>query len=186
VLPLAPGRHELRVEAPGRRPWLGSIEVAAGEVREVVVRLEAEAAAGLAPPLPAAGRPGPARPLRGGQPVRTYFWIAASLSAAATLTAGLMAWQMYSARDRYLDAGDWSSACAGTPTPKSCLDDQDSANRFGTLTLVFAGVAVAAAGVALWQWLAPPRKGAEPPRSASWRLLPVAAPAHGLLVEGRF
>jgi hypothetical protein len=144
-LVLEPGIHQLDVELEGRRPFRRQLRLAAGSSDVVVVTLsplELAAPPTRVPPTP------PSRPISERRPLGVGFWVSAGLTAAlgvATIATGALALSKH---------GEFENAPPG-PARDSA---RSSGQAYQIAANVCLGLAVASAGVAVWQFFARPAR----------------------------
>ncbi len=139
--PVAAGRRELVVEAPGLASVRRQLELRAGAPLEVELALRAARPRAVAPePL---ARPAPPRRLRRGLAVAGF--TTAGLGVAS-LVASIVCWRLADTR-----FDDLSRTCGGQPCPESLRGQLDEGRRYQLATNVTLGVGIglAAAGAAL-------------------------------------
>lgn len=133
--PVDPGEHDLRVEAPGRRPHVSRVVIGVGETRTVVI-----------PALAPSWEP-PPEPRPSGATQRVLGWSLAGVGGAGVIVTGVLG---------ALAIGAESTADAACPGTGPCndprgLDASERASSFATAATItgIAALALAAGGVVL-------------------------------------
>lgn len=177
ALPTDPGRHEIEVQAPGRRPERVTVALAERERRTVLVA----AGPALPPPPPPAPAPAPAaaRPAPPPPPVTTAparapappaarsrplaGWIAGGVGAAGLATWAVTGLLWLDRKDTVDRAYDPQRVCS----PEG-RDAGRSGRTLGTVNTVALGVGLVGAGVGAYLLL-----GGEPRREPRVALVPL-------------
>lgn len=178
--PVDPGPHTIRATAPGKKPWTGSVEIAAENDQKTLTIPALE----LAPPEPAPVAPAPSpKPIAASpgapstdelssRPIPTSVYVAGGLTLALAAGAGITGAVYLSQRGEYRDALDRENATS---------QQRDSAQRMGYVNLgLWAGTLIGA-GVTTVLY------ATRPERSRGAQLLPLVGPhVAGLGLTGGF
>ncbi|HEY3359505.1 MAG TPA: PEGA domain-containing protein [Polyangia bacterium] len=131
VADLDPGRHAIRVEHKGYKPFKSTVRVAAGDALEVNAQLEKieEELAPVGPTGPT-GPTGPVAPTgpttpspeSPGRASRIAFWSTAGAAVVTVAVAGIAAWKVSDIGDQKTAA--MRAACNANPNDPSCLSFQ--------------------------------------------------------------
>jgi hypothetical protein len=162
-VPIDPGEHVVTAAAPGKKPWRGTLRVAAGAHLTSFEVPALEAAPPEAAPAVTSPRLAPAVEAPSGSPLRPFAWVAAAGAIGGLAVGGIGGGIALSARSE-ADRDCTGSVCR-TPT---ALDANDRAHTWATVStigFVAAGV-LAATAVVLFVVSAEPSHG---PAVARWR-----------------
>jgi hypothetical protein len=142
--PLDPGAHRLRANAPGRRPWTATIEIAEAEQRSLEIP-ELEPSIPALPAVPAPVRPPvlvaqpPAADPTSGSRRPLDLYVAGA--GAALVLSGAVVWGIaYS---------DFQSAKTACNHPPGCADYSDRVSTIHTLEAVAIGAWIAGGAAVL-------------------------------------
>jgi PEGA domain len=173
--PVDPGPHSVTAKAPDHRPFSATVEIAESETKPVEVTLGANESEG--PVTNAGSTPttdhGVTGEARGPSKVPPLLLV--GLGGASLVASGVF----YLLRQGKLSELD--DACKNGACPADKKDTYDQAKTYTTVSMVTAGVGVAAVGVGVtWLLLQPKKKSA-------WQLAPAAPDSYaGLSVLGQF
>lgn len=148
ALPLDPGRHVVRVRAPGRTETALELQLASGERRDVALeigRLDPAATT-------SAGEPRSAQ-ASDTQPSRALPWIAFGVAGAGLLTTGIGAWQVLEAKS----VVDKQCTSSGECDP-SGLDAASNGRAFSVVGTIGGAVFIAGAAAGTYLLLTPTKK----------------------------
>lgn len=180
--PVDPGRHTVRVSAPRKKPWSGSVEIAAAEQQSLVIPPLEAAPAEVATPAKAAtpaGQPvadATAPDTLAPRPIPSSVYLAGGLTLAVAVGAGVSGLSYLHKRQDYEDRKYDSDAEAR----------RDSAQRYGYLNAGLWAATAVGAGITTYLYLTRPAQGAAQ-APAGTRVVPWAAPqSAGLSVSGGF
>jgi len=154
-LPVDPGSHEIRAEAPGYEAWSSSVVIEAGtrDTQVTIPELMKAAPAAPAPSgsdgaTPAADRPAnqaTAAPQTGGPRLKAGFWVAAGTAVIAAGTATVFG---------ILSLNSYAEAEARCSTHVSCdattMQLSDQANTQANVANVAIATAIVATAVGTW------------------------------------
>lgn len=183
--PVDPGKVTISASAPGKKPWTGTVEVAAGASAKIAVPPLADAPAAAAPPEstpvtgPAAGPaqagpPGGDHAVQTTRPIPTTVWIGAGVTGALAVGAvvtGVLALKKKS---------DFNAINDGNHPKDAKQSAHDSAVSMGVINTVLTGAALVGAGVTAYFYLSRPEK----PASGRTYVTPWATAHSGGLVVG--
>lgn len=178
--PVDPGRHTVRVSAPGKKPWSASVEIAAAEQQSLVIPpLETAPPAVTAPAkvaTPPAAPPAsdaPEQDALASRPIPSSVYLAGGLTLAFAAGAGASGVAYLHKREDYEDRKYDSDADAR----------RTSALRYGYLNAGMWAATAVGAGITTYLYVTRPSRAA----SAATRVVPWAAPqSAGLSVSGGF
>lgn len=149
-LPVDPGHHVLRVASPGRAEARMSVDLAAGETREIVLPLEGETVAPAAPR--AATSPGPEKRADAGTTesrdgaISPLTWVAFGVGGVGLVVTAIGTWQVLDAKSTVEEECDANDRCS--PTGKDAADRGNTASVIATIAAPI-GVLGIAAGIYL-------------------------------------
>ncbi len=177
-VPVDPGDHTFTAIAPGKRPWTGSIKIAAAQKVEVVVpALEDDATAPSPTPAPTPGAVD-APPSSGGWTAQR--WAGVGVAGAGVVALGVGAFFGARAASTWGDVQDRcpSNRCADASGPS----DVDSARTAGNVSTAFVigGAALVAGGAVLWFTGAPKDKA----RTRGVRVVPAVDRSSAVITLG--
>jgi tetratricopeptide (TPR) repeat protein len=179
--PVDPGRHTVRVSAPGKNPWSASIEIGVTEQQSLVIPPLETAPPEVAAPVPssttlATGQPAAgsaARDALAPRPIPSSVYVAGGVTLALAVGAGVSGVAYLNKREDYQEPKDDSDA----------VDRRRSALRYGYLNAGMWAATAVSASVTTYLYLTRPEQAP----SAATRVVPWAAPqSAGLSVTGGF
>lgn len=177
--PVDPGRHTVRVSAPGKKSWSANVEIAAAEQQSLLIPpleiapAEVAAPANAATPS-AAPPPSPtARDALAARPIPTSVYLAGGITLALAAGAGVSGLAYLQKRDDFDERRYEADAEARL----------GSARRYGYLNAGIWAATAACAGVTTYLYVTRPARAT----STGARVVPWAAPqSAGLSVSGGF
>jgi hypothetical protein len=177
--PVDPGRHTVRVSAPGKKPWSGSIEIGPAEQQSLVIPVleaapvEAAASAAVTTSVgPPASDPA-AHDTLAPRPIPSSVYVAGGITLALAVGAGASGVAYLHKREDYTDRKYDDDAGAR----------RTSALRYGYLNAGMWAATAVSAGVTTYLYFTRPARVT----STSARVVPWAAPqSAGLSVSGGF
>lgn len=178
-IPIDPGKHELQLTAPGKKPWSDTIDIAA-EPGSVTIDVPALADEATAPPAEAPAKEtsdGPSAPTKtdekssGGS---TLGWVALGVGAVGVGVGSYFGLQTFSKQSESEDH------CDGTKCDQTGVDLRDEAKSTGTISTVAFAVGAVGIGVGAVLLLS----GGSSKESAGVWLAPAVAPQGGGVTLG--
>lgn len=194
ALPIDPGKHEVKVSAPGRKTWSKElvIEDEAGVTTLEVPELEPESAAKTPVPAPSepAEKPAPREPelqksSGGGS---TLGWVVLGVGVVGVGVGSYFGLRTFSKKS---DSDDHCGAAIGQSDPNRCdqagVDLREQAKSAGMISTLGFAVGAAGVGTGVILLLTSSGGGTKEKAGRHTQVLPlVGARGGGAVIEGRF